>query len=76
MRGKCRASAWRCWWPSTLHAIATGNLLPASVPTVCRCQSFRADKTGGPGQFSNRRSRDGRRLVFSKELARELGWRL
>ncbi len=61
---------------STLHAIATGNLLPASVPTVC------VDVNPSvPTKLADRGSFQAVGLVmdaasFLKELARELGWRL
>ncbi|MBA5871975.1 MAG: TIGR00300 family protein [Nitrospira sp. CR2.1] len=60
---------------STLHAIATGNLLPASVPTVC------VDVNPSvPTKLADRGSFQAVGLVmdaasFLKELARTLGWR-
>lgn len=60
---------------STLHAIATGNLLPAVVPTVC------VDVNPSvPTKLADRGSFQAVGLVmdaasFLKELARELGWR-
>lgn len=60
---------------STLHAIATGNLLPAAVPTVC------VDVNPSvPTKLADRGSFQAVGLVmdaasFLKELARELGWR-
>lgn len=60
---------------STLHAIATGNLLPATVPTVC------VDVNPSvPTKLADRGSFQAVGLVmdaasFLKELARELGWR-
>ncbi len=60
---------------STLHAIATGNLLPASVPTVC------VDVNPAvPTKLADRGSFQAVGLVmdaasFLTELARELGWR-
>jgi len=59
---------------STLHAVATGNLLPASVPTVC------VDiNPAVPTKLSDRGSFQAVGLVmdsssFLSELARELGW--
>ena len=61
---------------STLHAIATGNLLPAAVPTVC------VDVNPSvPTKLADRGSFQAVGLVmdaasFLKELARALGWRL
>lgn len=60
---------------STLHAIATGNLLPATVPTVC------VDVNPAvPTKLADRGSFQAVGLVmdaasFLTELARELGWR-
>ena len=60
---------------STLHAVATGNLLPATVPTVC------VDiNPAVPTKLSDRGSFQAVGLVmdsssFLGELARELGWR-
>lgn len=60
---------------STLHAIATGNLLPATVPTVC------VDVNPAvPTKLADRGSFQAVGLVmdaasFLKDLARELGWR-
>lgn len=60
---------------STLHAVATGNLLPASVPTVC------VDiNPAVPTKLADRGSFQAVGLVmdaasFLRELARELGWR-
>ena len=59
---------------STLHAVATGNLLPAMVPTVC------VDiNPAVPTKLSDRGSFQAVGLVmdsssFLRELARELGW--
>jgi lysine-ketoglutarate reductase/saccharopine dehydrogenase-like protein (TIGR00300 family) len=59
---------------STLHAVATGNLLPAAVPTVC------VDVNPAvPTKLADRGSFQAVGLVmdassFLKELARELGW--
>ncbi|GJL64584.1 MAG: TIGR00300 family protein [Nitrospirales bacterium] len=59
---------------STLHAVATGNLLPATVPTVC------VDiNPAVPTKLSDRGSFQAVGLVmdsssFLSELARELGW--
>ena len=59
---------------STLHAVATGNLLPATVPTVC------VDVNPAvPTKLADRGSFQAVGLVmdaasFLKELARELGW--
>jgi lysine-ketoglutarate reductase/saccharopine dehydrogenase-like protein (TIGR00300 family) len=61
---------------STLHAVATGNLLPASVPTVC------VDiNPAVPTKLADRGSFQAVGLVmdaasFLRELARELGWKL
>lgn len=60
---------------STLHAIATGNLLPATIPTVC------VDVNPAvPTKLADRGSFQAVGLVmdaasFLTELARELGWR-
>ncbi len=60
---------------STLHAVATGNLLPASVPTVC------VDiNPAVPTKLADRGSFQAVGLVmdaasFLRDLARELGWR-
>lgn len=60
---------------STLHAVATGNLLPATVPTVC------VDVNPAvPTKLADRGSFQAVGLVmdaasFLTELARELGWR-
>ncbi len=60
---------------STLHAVATGNLLPATVPTVC------VDVNPSvPTKLADRGSFQAVGLVmdaasFLRELARELGWR-
>jgi lysine-ketoglutarate reductase/saccharopine dehydrogenase-like protein (TIGR00300 family) len=60
---------------STLHAVATGNLLPASSPTVC------VDiNPAVPTKLSDRGSFQAVGLVmdsssFLWELARELGWK-
>ena len=60
---------------STLHAVATGNLLPATVPTVC------VDiNPAVPTKLSDRGSFQAAGLVmdsssFLRELARELGWK-
>ena len=60
---------------STLHAVATGNLLMASVPTVC------VDiNPAVPTKLSDRGSFQAVGLVmdsssFLRELARELGWK-
>lgn len=59
---------------STLHAIATGNLLPATVPTVC------VDVNPAvPTKLADRGSFQAVGLVmdaasFLRDLARELGW--
>jgi len=59
---------------STLHAVATGNLLPATVPTVC------VDVNPSvPTKLADRGSFQAVGLVmdaasFLRELARELGW--
>ncbi len=59
---------------STLHAVATGNLLPATVPTVC------VDiNPAVPTKLSDRGSFQAVGLVmdsssFLRELARALGW--
>ncbi len=60
---------------STLHAVATGNLLPASVPTVC------VDLNPAvPTKLADRGTFQAVGLVmdaasFLRELARELGWK-
>jgi hypothetical protein len=60
---------------STLHAVATGNLLTASVATVC------VDiNPAVPTKLSDRGSFQAVGLVmdsssFLRELARELGWK-
>lgn len=60
---------------TTLHAIATGNLLPAKVPTVC------VDiNPAVPTKLSDRGSFQAVGLVmdsssFLRHLARELGWK-
>ncbi len=60
---------------STLHAVATGNLLPATVPTVC------VDiNPAVPTKLSDRGSFQAVGLVmdsssFLQELARQLGWK-
>lgn len=60
---------------STLHSIATGNLLPATVPTVC------VDVNPAvPTKLADRGSFQALGLVmdaasFLRELARELGWK-
>jgi len=60
---------------STLHAVATGNLLPATVPTVC------VDVNPAvPTKLADRGTFQAVGLVmdaasFLRELARELGWK-
>ncbi|HEX2055224.1 MAG TPA: TIGR00300 family protein [Nitrospiraceae bacterium] len=60
---------------STLHAVATGNLLPASVPTVC------VDVNPAvPTKLADRGTFQAVGVVmdaasFLTELARELGWK-
>lgn len=60
---------------STLHAVATGNLLPATVPMVC------VDVNPAvPTKLADRGSFQAVGLVmdaasFLRELARELGWK-
>ncbi len=60
---------------STLHAVATGNLLPASIPTVC------VDiNPSVPTKLADRGSFQAVGLVmdaasFLREIARELGWK-
>ena len=60
---------------STLHAVATGNLLPATIPTVC------VDVNPAvPTKLADRGSFQAVGLVmdaasFLQELARELGWK-
>lgn len=60
---------------STLHAVATGNLLPATVPTVC------VDVNPSvPTKLADRGSFQAVGLVmdaasFLRDLARELGWK-
>lgn len=59
---------------STLHAVATGNLLPATIPSVC------VDVNPAvPTKLADRGSFQAVGLVmdaasFLRELARELGW--
>jgi len=59
---------------STLHAVATGNLLPATIPSVC------VDVNPAvPTKLADRGSFQAIGLVmdaasFLRELARELGW--
>src|SRR5437773_2775346 len=60
---------------STLHAVATGNLLPAPVPTVCVDVNPAA-----PTKLADRGSLQAIGLVmdaasFLRELARQLGWK-
>ena len=61
---------------STLHAVATGNLLPATVPTVC------VDVNPAvPTKLADRGSFQAVGLVmdaasFLRDLARELGWKI
>jgi lysine-ketoglutarate reductase/saccharopine dehydrogenase-like protein (TIGR00300 family) len=60
---------------STLHAVATGNLLPATIPSVC------VDVNPAvPTKLADRGSFQAVGLVmdaasFLRELARELGWK-
>jgi hypothetical protein len=60
---------------STLHAVATGNLLPASVPTVC------VDVNPAvPTKLADRGTFQAVGVVmdaasFLTEVARELGWK-
>ncbi|HTL62908.1 MAG TPA: TIGR00300 family protein [Nitrospira sp.] len=60
---------------STLHAVATGNLLPATIPAVC------VDVNPAvPTKLADRGSFQAVGLVmdaasFLRDLARELGWR-
>ena len=60
---------------STLHAVATGNLLPATIPSVC------VDVNPAvPTKLADRGSFQAVGLVmdaasFLRDLARELGWR-
>ena len=60
---------------STLHAVATGNLLPAATPTIC------VDiNPAVPTKLSDRGSFQAASLVmdassFLRELSRELGWK-
>ncbi len=60
---------------STLHAVATGNLLPATVPTVC------VDVNPAvPTKLADRGSFQAVGVVmdaasFLRDLARELGWK-
>jgi hypothetical protein len=60
---------------STLHAVATGNLLPAAVPTVC------VDiNPAVPTKLADRGSFQAASLImdaasFLRELAVELGWK-
>jgi lysine-ketoglutarate reductase/saccharopine dehydrogenase-like protein (TIGR00300 family) len=75
MRAEVRGVGLALLVASTLHAIATGNLLPATVPTVC------VDVNPSvPTKLADRGSFQAVGLVmdaasFLKELARELGWR-
>ena len=61
---------------STLHSVATGNLLPATVPTVC------VDiNPSVPTKLADRGTFQAVGLVmdaasFLRELSRELGWRV
>ena len=56
---------------STLHAVATGNLLPATVPTVCvDVNPGCTDETGGSRELPSRRTRHGRGVVFEGTRAR------
>lgn len=60
---------------STLHSVATGNLLPATVPTVCVDMN-----PAVPTKLADRGSFQAVGLVmdaasFLRELARELGWK-
>jgi len=60
---------------STLHAVATGNMLPATIPTVCVDIS-----PAVPTKLADRGSFQAVGLVmdaasFLRELARELGWK-
>ena len=60
---------------STLHAVATGNLLPARIPTVC------VDVNPAvPTKLADRGSFQAVGLVmdaasFLRDVARELGWK-
>ena len=60
---------------STLHAVATGNMLPATIPVVC------VDiNPAVPTKLADRGSFQAAGLVmdaasFLRELARELGWK-
>ena len=60
---------------STLHAVATGNLLPATIPTVC------VDVNPAvPTKLADRGSFQAVGIVmdaasFLRDLARELGWK-
>jgi lysine-ketoglutarate reductase/saccharopine dehydrogenase-like protein (TIGR00300 family) len=60
---------------STLHAVATGNLLPATIPTVC------VDVNPAvPTKLADRGSFQAVGLVmdaasFLRDIARELGWK-
>jgi hypothetical protein len=60
---------------STLHAVATGNLLPAKIPTVC------VDVNPAvPTKLADRGSFQAVGLVmdsasFLRDVARELGWK-
>lgn len=75
MRAEIRGIGLALLVASTLHAIATGNLLPAAVPTVC------VDVNPAvPTKLADRGSFQAVGLVmdaasFLTELARELGWR-
>jgi hypothetical protein len=74
MRAEIPAVGFALLVASTLHAIATGNLLPAAIPTVC------VDVNPAvPTKLADRGSFQAVGLVmdaasFLRELARELGW--
>ena len=61
---------------STLHAVATGNLLPATVPTVC------VDVNPAvPTKLADRGSFQAVGVVmdaasFLRDISRELGWKV
>jgi lysine-ketoglutarate reductase/saccharopine dehydrogenase-like protein (TIGR00300 family) len=75
MRAEIQGVGFALLVASTLHAIATGNLLPATIPTVC------VDVNPAvPTKLADRGSFQAVGLVmdaasFLTELARELGWR-
>ncbi len=75
MRAMCEGVTFCLMIATTLHSVATGNLLPARVKVVC------VDiNPAVPTKLADRGSFQAVGLVmdaasFLKELARELGWR-